>query len=376
MKTRPAATAATITTAATLRGVRYRSRKFAAGDSMVPTTKAITTGRKNAFAAIQHRNHADDEQRNQREGHHVRAADYRRRLVCAVGDWRAVARVCKWTLTGKHAHVKSPRARSRGSSDQLLKSTTIGAVRKFHRGDVKIITLDSFVFIAACAGTVTAPLALAGQKYPRDAHPRGQHMTQIFAPTRRPSSRAANALVLVSALAGALLLAPIALVSAASAQTLGYAPTESGVVAPDDTGTAPARRRRRWCAAGAAPPHHRQSRYPRDARHCHHRYPQYRALLCAGRRPRHPLRRWRRPPGLYLVRRRDHQPQGGVAGLVSAVRDDRAPALSAAIHGRRSRQSARRARDVSRLQRVPHPRHQRSHHHRQVRLLGLYPPDQ
>src|SRR3984885_6867905 len=64
-------------------------------------------------------------------------------------------------------------------------------------------------------------------------------MTQIFAPTRRPS-RAANALVLVSALAGALLLAPVALVSAASAQTLGYAPTEPGVVAPDDTGTSPA----------------------------------------------------------------------------------------------------------------------------------------
>jgi lipoprotein-anchoring transpeptidase ErfK/SrfK len=68
----------------------------------------------------------------------------------------------------------------------------------------------------------------------------GQHMTQIFAPTRRLSSRAANALVLVSALAGALLLAPIALVSAASAQTVGYTPTEPGAVAPDYMGTAPA----------------------------------------------------------------------------------------------------------------------------------------
>ena len=41
-------------------------------------------------------------------------------------------------------------------------------------------------------------------------------------------------------MAGALLLAPIALVSAASAQTVGYTPTEPGAVAPDYMGTAPA----------------------------------------------------------------------------------------------------------------------------------------
>jgi lipoprotein-anchoring transpeptidase ErfK/SrfK len=64
-------------------------------------------------------------------------------------------------------------------------------------------------------------------------------MTQIFAPNRRPSSGTANALVLVGALAGALLLAPLAFPSAASAQTLGYASTEPGAVAPDDTGTPP-----------------------------------------------------------------------------------------------------------------------------------------
>ena len=50
MKARPAATVLTIRTAATARGIRWRSRKPAAGDSMVPTTKAGTTGRKNAFA--------------------------------------------------------------------------------------------------------------------------------------------------------------------------------------------------------------------------------------------------------------------------------------------------------------------------------------
>ncbi|MGY4498571.1 lipoprotein-anchoring transpeptidase ErfK/SrfK [Bradyrhizobium sp. GM24.11] len=54
----------------------------------------------------------------------------------------------------------------------------------------------------------------------------------------------------------------------------------------------------------------------------------------------------------------EHYPQGGMAGLASAGRDDRASALSAALRRRRPRQSARGARDVSRLQRIPHPWHQ------------------
>ena len=50
MKVAPAPAAATISTAATARGMRQRSRKPAAGDSMVPTMKAIVIGRKNALA--------------------------------------------------------------------------------------------------------------------------------------------------------------------------------------------------------------------------------------------------------------------------------------------------------------------------------------
>ena len=50
MKATPAPTEATISTADTGRGMRLRSRKPAAGDSMVPTTKADTIGRKNALA--------------------------------------------------------------------------------------------------------------------------------------------------------------------------------------------------------------------------------------------------------------------------------------------------------------------------------------
>ena len=50
MKVAIAPTASTIRIAATARGRRRRSRKPAAGDSMVPTTNAATTGRKNALA--------------------------------------------------------------------------------------------------------------------------------------------------------------------------------------------------------------------------------------------------------------------------------------------------------------------------------------
>ncbi len=50
MKVAPAPTAATISTADTARGILCRSSNPAAGDSMVPTMNAATTGRKNAFA--------------------------------------------------------------------------------------------------------------------------------------------------------------------------------------------------------------------------------------------------------------------------------------------------------------------------------------
>src|SRR5665213_1136208 len=51
MKATPAPTEATISTADTARGIRCRSSTLAAGDSMVPTTNAATTGRKTALAA-------------------------------------------------------------------------------------------------------------------------------------------------------------------------------------------------------------------------------------------------------------------------------------------------------------------------------------
>jgi len=61
---------------------------------------------------------------------------------------------------------------------------------------------------------------------------------------------------------------------------------------------------------------------------------------------------------------------------IPAAGNDRAPALFAALRGRRPGQSARRARHVSRRHRVPHPRHQRSDHHRQECVEWLHPSHQ
>ena len=71
----------------------------------------------------------------------------------------------------------------------------------------------------------------------------------------------------------------------------------------------------------------------------------------------------------------DHQ-EGRVAGLDAARRNDRPPALPAALHGRWPDQPARRARHVSRQHDLSHPRHQRPVDHRPARVVGLHPPHQ
>ena len=68
------------------------------------------------------------------------------------------------------------------------------------------------------------------------------------------------------------------------------------------------------------------------------------------------------------------RPSGRIG--IRRSRDDRAPALSAALDRRRPGQSARRARHVSRRQRISHPRHQQSGDHRQAGVERLHPPHQ
>ena len=60
----------------------------------------------------------------------------------------------------------------------------------------------------------------------------------------------------------------------------------------------------------------------------------------------------------------------------AAAGDDRAPALSAALHGRRPGQSAGRARPLSRRHGLPHSWHQPAADDRPCRLVGLLPPCQ
>jgi lipoprotein-anchoring transpeptidase ErfK/SrfK len=80
-------------------------------------------------------------------------------------------------------------------------------------------------------------------------------MTQYFAASRRYQSRVANAFVF----AGALILAPLALSTAAGAQTFGYAstqpdgfPTGEVMTAPADEGAVPGRLRRAVVAFNTA----------------------------------------------------------------------------------------------------------------------------
>ena len=111
-------------------------------------------------------------------------------------------------------------------------------------------------------------------------------------------------------------------------------------------------------------------------RHDRDRYGEHASLSRARQRAGDALRHRRRPRGLHLGGRRTRLENVRVAGLASAGRDDRAPALSAALHGGRRRQSARRARALSRQDAVPHPRHQPALDDRQVRVVGLHPADQ
>ena len=160
--------------------------------------------------------------------------------------------------------------------------------------------------------------------------------------------------------------------------------------------------RSRWSACRAIPPTSRRAcrwttvRRPARARSCRRssgaRTVEYRTREPAGtiivdtaehvslsrarQRQGDALRHRRRPRRLHLGRRRARHPDGRVAGLASAAGDDRAPALPAALHGRRRRQSARRARALSRQDDLPHPRHQSAVDHRHVRVVGLHPPHQ
>ena len=98
--------------------------------------------------------------------------------------------------------------------------------------------------------------------------------------------------------------------------------------------------------------------------------------LVQGNDRRHTLWHRGRPRRISMAGAAEHYPQGGMAGLDTAARDDLAPALSAALHGRRPRQPARRPRDVSRDHRLSYPRHQPAGYDRHRHLVRLLPAGQ
>jgi hypothetical protein len=65
-----------------------------------------------------------------------------------------------------------------------------------------------------------------------------------------------------------------------------------------------------------------------------------------------------------------------MAGLDATARDDRAPALPAALDGRRQRQPARRPGDLSWQHSLPNPRYECAGDDRHQGFKRLHPPDQ
>ena len=110
--------------------------------------------------------------------------------------------------------------------------------------------------------------------------------------------------------------------------------------------------------------------------HDHRPYRRALSSMRAGQRPRAALRHRRRPRRLPVAGPGQDHAQAGMAGLDAAAGDDPAPALSAALHGRRPGQSAGRARALSRHHGLSHPRHQPAADHRHRGLVGLLPPGQ
>ena len=117
-------------------------------------------------------------------------------------------------------------------------------------------------------------------------------------------------------------------------------------VAP--AGGHPSRNRTTQGTAAAVQTNHRRLPLQGAGRHHRGRYAEHVSLSDPRQRQGDALRHRRRPRGLHLGGRRARHPDGRVARLASAGGDDRAPALSAALHGGRRRQSDGRARALSR----------------------------
>jgi hypothetical protein len=137
MKAMPAPTAVTISRAATARGRRQHR----------PDHERHHHGEEKRLGDIKHGDEADDEERDQREGDDLGAANDRRRLAAIVGHSRAVWRVGREPLARKHTHQKSP-ARTKLTPNDA--SDNARRLHGFHRGNAraKILTVPQTLHVA------------------------------------------------------------------------------------------------------------------------------------------------------------------------------------------------------------------------------------
>ena len=186
-------------------------------------------------------------------------------------------------------------------ANRTLADLTRGGPRRFHRGFVSDRHLDSDRCRHAPGGTASPPSAFVrAESITRCASNGAAHDT-ASASTRRHPSRATRRTRLRRRTCCSPRRASRQRSQRPGAR-LRADPAERVSVRPDDG-------RRRDDTGSVLPERLRRAvvrfRHPRSARHHHHRYRQHRALLRAWAGPRHPLRRRRRPRGLYLVRRAD-----------------------------------------------------------------------
>ena len=255
-------------------------------------------GEEKRLGGVEHGDGADEQQRDQRERHDLRAADHRRQFGLAVGHWGALRGIGKQAFTGKDTHNGSPPRQ--GGDDTIAATARTGLKRanrrwrqRFHRTIVSGGVVDSAPFglsrtepqrhdrvccaehPGGCASNGAAHDTIVRSHSPiivaRD--PRVCFRQRRDAGVRRLPLRGPRAIVQPAAW-----------------------------ICFDRRGRDRARAGRRERGAGAAAARHHCLQYRGGARHRHHRYRQHRALLRAGSGPRHPLWRRRRPRGLYLVR--------------------------------------------------------------------------
>ena len=174
----------------------------------------------------------------------------------------------------------------------------------------------------------------------------------------------------------------LALLATCLASTAGQAqhgtPFELRVMTPEVEDAAPGQEpapEEQERARGLPPPtgvlsHHR------SAGHHHHRHLRALPLPDPAQQHRAALRHRRRTRRLPVERAAQGHAQGGMAGLDAAGGNDRAAALSAALHGRRPGQSHGRARALSRQHGLSHPWHQRARDHRPCGVVRLLPAGQ